>query len=187
MKFNIYRNIGLLLFLTLITTNLIAKSNNETAITEGETQLNDDGTKTIIVSGITFTWKIDGEYLYGTLESKYTGWIAIGINPKNMMQEADFVIGYVSDGVVNIRDDYGNWLTSHAADEELGGTNDVEAITGSENEDGTRFEFKRKIISTDEFDNTITLGVETPVIFATGKIDDYNSMHTVKGKGIIVF
>lgn len=187
MKLILYKNILLILIFTFNITDIYSKNSSESALNEGETILNNDGTKTISVKSISFTWKLDDDFLYGVLESSHTGWVAIGIGPKNMMEGADFIIGYVLNGTVYIRDDYGNWLTSHVSDKDLGGTNDIEIIGGSETDSSTRIEFKKRLNSTDVFDNVIEPGVETVVIFAAGINDDFYSMHTVKAKGVITF
>ncbi|RKX72564.1 MAG: hypothetical protein DRP49_08825, partial [Spirochaetes bacterium] len=77
------------------------------------------------VGDMLFSWRIENDYLEGELKSPGKGWVAIGFNPENLMQGADFVIGYVEDGNVYIRDDYGSWYTSHDSDISMNGSEDI--------------------------------------------------------------
>ena len=83
-----------------------------------------EGYQVVEVKGITFQWKTSDASLEGVLEAETDGWIAVGFDPSKGMQDANIIIGYVEDSTVFIRDDFGTWLTSHADDEELGGTKD---------------------------------------------------------------
>ncbi len=141
----------------------------------------------IEVAGILFSWRIENGYLEGELKSPGKGMAAVGFNPENLMQGADFVIGYVENGKVYIRDDFGSWYTSHDSDITLGGTKDVEILGGSENESGTTIQFRKPLSSEDINDHTFTIGEEIPVIFSYSDEDSFTGMHLDKGKAKITF
>ncbi len=180
----LFRKIYAIFILLLVfTVSVYSKNSNE----EINTDISSNTGNSITVKGIIFTWNIDGEYLYGTLISKNSGWVAIGIDPKNMMEEADFTIAYIDNDEVYIRDDYGSWLTSHASDIELGGTDDVEIISGIETNEGTTIKFRKKLNTGDEYDKTYAHGQEVVVLLAASNTDSFDAMHVIKGKGKIMF
>lgn len=143
--------------------------------------------QTITAGGVEFSWEIDGGYLEGTLKAPGEGWIAVGFNPENMMEGADFVIGYVSGDEVFIRDDYGSWLTSHDSDVSLGGSDDIIILGGIENRSGTEIRFRKSLEAVDEFDHEFIPGQEIPVIFAFSDKDSFTGMHRGRGKATIRF
>ncbi|RKX78764.1 MAG: hypothetical protein DRP60_05175 [Spirochaetes bacterium] len=141
----------------------------------------------IEVAGILFSWRIENGYLEGELKSPGKGWVAVGFNPENLMQGADFVIGYVEDGNVYVRDDYGSWYTSHDSDISMNGSEDIEVLGGGEDESGTTVQFRKPLSSEDANDHTFTIGEEIPVIFAYSNEDSFTGMHLKKGKTKIRF
>lgn len=137
--------------------------------------------------GILLRWKVRGRDLELYLEAPTDGWLAVGFNPSNGMQDANFIIGYVKDGEMFLRDDFGTWFSSHDSDESLGGTDDVTPVSGSEEEGVTALAFSIPLDSGDEHDGAITLGEPTTVLLAYGAKDDYRGMHRKKTKVSVVF
>lgn len=83
-------------------------------------------------ASVIFDWAVQGDTLFIKLSAPTTGWIAVGFEPARMMKDADIIIGAVSEGEVLIEDHFGLKPTSHIRDEEIGGTNDVTILGGSE-------------------------------------------------------
>lgn len=71
--------------------------------------------------GILLRWKVRGRDLELYLEAPTDGWVAVGFNPSNGMQDANLIIGYVKDEEMFLRDDFGTWFSSHDSDASLGG------------------------------------------------------------------
>lgn len=136
---------------------------------------------------IRLSWKVEGENLRITLSAETEGWIAVGFNPSNMMQDANFILAYVSEGELYLRDDFGTWMTSHKDDEGLGGSSDVTGISGDETRGVTTVEFFIPLDSGDEYDQPVVLNENTTVLLAYGKKDDFDSMHSYKSKRTVVF
>ncbi|MFP4364005.1 MAG: DOMON domain-containing protein [Spirochaetia bacterium] len=151
------------------------------AVTESE------GMREVTSGDVVFRWQITDEYLVAELQAPAAGWVAVGINPEQMMEGADFIIGYVEEGETFIQDEYGNGLTSHAPDTELGGTDNIEILEGLEAEGLTLIRFRRPLHSGDEYDHFIEQGSEVPVIFAYSDEDDYTSMHTHLSSVLLTF
>jgi hypothetical protein len=132
--------------------------------------------------GVTFQWKIEDGMLEGILTGNTEGWIAVGFNPTDMMEGANLVIGYVEDEEVYIRDDYGSWLTSHVSDESVGGSDDINIISGEEKNGTTSLRFSIPIDSGDEYDGTLNLGGKNTILLSYGGNDSFTSMHRGKTK-----
>lgn len=168
-------------FFGLILTGIINTSSNNDLI------VNSSAGNSVSAGGVDFRWEIREGYIYGTLHSAERGWVSVGFNPESMMQGADFVIAYVEQGEVFIRDDYGSWLTSHAPDIGSGGTDDAEIVSGFEDETGTTVKFRKPLVSTDDKDHDFVNGEEIPVIFAFSRNDGFKAMHAGRGKAYIKF
>ncbi len=134
------------------------------------------------VGDFRFDWLVEDSLssLRIKMKAPTTGWVAVGFDPTSFMNEANLLIGYVSGGTAYIRDDYGTGLITHDADTNLGGTDDVTMITGSESSGETTIEFRIPLDSGDQYDKVITEGTTYLIIFAYGAngSDDYTSQHT---------
>jgi hypothetical protein len=99
------------------------------------------------------------------------------------MRGANIIIGYVSGRQVIVEDHYGNRLTSHRPDLELGGSSDVTLLEGSENNGRTEISFRIPLNSGDEYDKPLSAGRETQIIFAWGDdgSDDVTTYHSGRG------
>jgi hypothetical protein len=159
----------------------------QTQMEDGAKPRKPEGFESISSAGVSFYWKIVGDNLEGILEAETTGWIAVGFDPSSMMKDANFIIGYVEDGEAYIRDDWGNGATSHKSDEDLGGSNNVEILGGSEANGKTTLRFRIPLDSGDSYDKPIEPGTTYTVLFAYGVSDDFRGMHRSRGKAQITF
>ncbi len=133
------------------------------------------------VSGFTLRWAtVSTTELSVELSAPTTGWIAVGFDPTQAMQNANILIGYVASGVPEIRDDFGIALTSHAADTTLGGTNDFAIDGGSESGGTTEIQFTIPLNSGDQYDRVLEPGNTYTVILARGfdGADNFTSPHS---------
>ncbi|MCK4516427.1 MAG: hypothetical protein KAU31_14290 [Spirochaetaceae bacterium] len=65
--------------------------------------------------------RILGAFLVLLMSAVTTGWIAAGFDPSRQMADANIIIGYVADGEVFLRDDFGTGNVRHGADVDNGG------------------------------------------------------------------
>ncbi|MCA1949767.1 MAG: DOMON domain-containing protein [Treponema sp.] len=135
-------------------------------------------------NGIKVSFTVQKDTVEVTMEAAVTGWIAIGINPSNMMKDADYKIAYVKDGVVYIRDDYGNGLVSHAEDTRLGGTSDILSYSGKEEKGYTSITFVIPRQTNDKNDRPLTPG-NHKILVAASDSDNFTSKHKVRGSFVI--
>lgn len=154
---------------------------------ESSSVTEEGGYKRVSISDSSIRWKIAGNRIEINLTAPTEGWIAIGFNPTRGMEDANFILGYVKEGKLFLRDDYGTWFSSHESDESLGGKNDVTAIGGKESDETTEISFSIPLDSGDEYDQVITPGEEHTVLFAYGRKDDFSSIHSFKTKLELTF
>ena len=139
-----------------------------------------EGYQSVTESGINFQWKVEGDALHIQVMAETTGWVAVGFDPSNMMQDANILIGYVADGKAFVRDDYGVGKVKHGPDTENGGTEDVSDISGKEEDGATTLSFSIPLDSGDSTDRPLTPGSKYKVIVAMGPDgkDDFGTYHT---------
>ncbi len=127
---------------------------------------------------MSFSWKIQQDQLFVKLVAEAKGWVGIGFNPTKKMQDANFIIGYVKNGKVEITDAFGVRPKEHINDSAMNGSNDITAVSGSEQGGTTTIEFAIPLNSGDSADRKIDTGDITTVLLAFGKgRDDFHSKH----------
>ncbi len=117
---------------------------------------------------ITFAWSIEGDSLHVKLTAKTTGWVGIGFNPTEGMKDANFILGYVKDGKVKLRDDYGSSLRKHSRDTKDGGQENYTNASGKEENGVTEIAFTIPLNSGDSKDSILKPDDETMVLLAYG-------------------
>ncbi len=123
---------------------------------------------------MTFAWTVNGPNLDIKIRAKTTGWVAVGFNPSNRMQDANIIIGYVTKDEVVISDDFGFRETGHRKDK----NNNITNQTGSEIAGVTTLEFTIPLNSGDPEDSVIQPDADTKIIFAYGAgRDNLRSRH----------
>lgn len=119
-------------------------------------------------SGVTFSWKVEGDTLHAKMSAKTKGWVAVGFNPVEKMEGANFILGYVKGDEVEVTDHFGNKKVNHDSDEKLGGTSDVTLVGGSEEGGTTTIEFTIPMDSGDKYDSALVADGDTVVLLAYG-------------------
>ena len=151
----------------------------------GPSEPDAEGYITVTAAGVTLKYRVDGDSLRCILSAQTTGWVAAGFDPSSRMKDANFIIGYVADGTVTVRDDWGTQVMSHQSDESLGGNANVRAIQGEETNGITEVEFIIPLDSGDAFDRTLSVGQSYPVLLARSGMDDINVQHSSRGQTTI--
>lgn len=128
--------------------------------------------KVFTVDDFTMSWSIDEGRMEITMEAPTTGWVSVGFEPSAAMKDANIIIGYVENGEVFLRDDWGDGHTSHRPDTELGGTSDVTTVSGHETDGVTSITFRIPLDSGDPYDTVLTEGATTRIILAYGRDGD---------------
>jgi len=136
--------------------------------------------------GFEVHWSNDLNYLRIGIVSPGTGYLAIGFDPDYRMRGADFVLAAVEDGRLLIRDDYGDGAVSHAADELLGGTDDILEAAGREEGGRTTVEFVIPLVTRDRYDKTLVPGETYSILVAYHETNDsFAVRHSRRGSGTI--
>ena len=112
--------------------------------------------------------------------------MAIGLDPDRRMQGANFIIGTVRSGRMDIRDDYGTGSLSHGSDIANGGTDDILDSAGRELNGQTTIEFIIPLDSGDRFDKPLEPGETYEVLIAYHNTsDNFSTRHSQRGSGEI--
>lgn len=117
---------------------------------------------------IAFAWNVEGDKLAVKLSAETEGWVGIGFNPVSGMKGANFILGYVKNGKVELDDDFGTDENSHKSDTKLDGTSDVTLVGGTEADGMTTIEFTIPLASADANDTKIDVNGDTTVLLAYG-------------------
>jgi hypothetical protein len=134
--------------------------------------------------GFEICWSNDDTYLRVGLVSPGTGYLAIGFDPEERMRGANIIIAAVTGGRLTIRDDYANGPVQHTADTALGGTNDIVAAAGIEQNGKTYLEFVIPLDSGDPMDKRLVPGETYDILIAFHETsDDFNTWHSRRGTG----
>ncbi len=136
--------------------------------------------------GFRVYWTNDTVVLRVGLFSPGTGYVAIGLDPDRRMQGANFIIGAVRNGQMEIRDDYGTGSVSHSSDIENGGADNILAAAGRELNGETTIEFIIPLDSGDRFDKPLKPGETYGILVSFHDTsDNFSTRHSQRGTGEI--
>lgn len=134
----------------------------------------------ITVEDITFNWSVDGNELRASVRGKTTGWVGAGFNPSAGMKDANFIIGYVKDGVATVRNDHGVSKTLHKSNEDLGGKEHVTNTSVEIKNDETEIRFTIPLKTDDRLDRPINVNGDTVVLLAYGRTTRISQQHAFR-------
>jgi hypothetical protein len=141
--------------------------------------------KTVTAGKYTMTYQVDGKNLVATVSCQTKGWVAVGFGPKNVMQDANFIIGTVINGKAVVTDEFGDGMFSHRPDTALGGKNDIIAGDCKQANGVTTLSFTIPLDSGDPKDVALVPGQKVKVIFSTGETNDTGKKHKTTAKTVI--
>lgn len=129
--------------------------------------------------GVSLTIRPENDSLEISISAPTTGWVSVGFEPSRVMKDADIYIGYVQDGEVLLRDDFGTGNTSHAPDTSLGGESSFTGLSGTETGGVTSITFTIPRNSGDSFDKVLTADGSYKVLLGYGPegSDDFTTYH----------
>jgi hypothetical protein len=163
----------------LVLSIQINRLNAQPADQDIEVTTNEENSNEISMDGFTLRWEVDSTDLHITMSAPTTGWISVGFDPTAGMKDANMIIGFVKDDSVFVRDDYGTSPTSHEADEQGDGTDDISNKAGSETDGRTEISFSIPLVSGDQRDRVLKTGETYTTLLAYGGngADDFTSYH----------
>jgi len=113
-------------------------------------------------TGMELWWRNGLAVLLAGVRAPGTGWAAVGFDPERRMQGADFVIGAVTNGELDIEDHHGHLPTGHRKDDHQ----DILAAGGEISDGEVTLQFVIPLHSGDPDDNTLVPGESYAVILA---------------------
>lgn len=132
--------------------------------------------------GFILDWETEADKLVVTLSAETTGWIAFGIGATSVMRDANIIMLWVDDemGIAMAEDHFGTGKFKHASDIDLGGSQDVQVLTGRQTEDTTEITFTIPLNSGDEYDTVLKRGEVYRLLLASNKSDKITWKHNRK-------
>ncbi|UUX91932.1 DOMON domain-containing protein [Methanoplanus endosymbiosus] len=145
-------------------------------ITEGEYKevfRSDDGK-------FEFYWRNDDEKLYAGMSGNSEGWVSVGFSPTSVMKDADIILGYIEDSVLNIHDMYSIGIYGpHPDDTDMGGEYSILSSGGMEKDGKTTVEFSRYLDTGDSYDSKLSKGTDVKFLWSVAERDDPEFKHNV--------
>jgi len=140
-----------------------------------------------VVDGLyTLFWTISGDTAWFGIQAATTGWVALGLDPEQMMQGADMVFAWVSGGTATVLDQYATGTFGpHSDDMTLGGTMDILSSAGTEQQGTTTIEYSRKRVTGDTYDKPVPVSGSLKILWAVGSLDTI-SPHARRGTATIM-
>ena len=134
-------------------------------------------------------WKVSGGVIRMAMVGRTSGWVAIGLQPTLMMQNADMIIGWVdSKGKPGILDCHApDPTTNHPPDTSFSppGTFDILEYGGTQSGGVTTMEFTRLLKTDDRYDNDIPQNGTLRFIWGLGPDDNIGNIHQKVGYGSV--
>jgi hypothetical protein len=98
------------------------------------------------------------------------------------MKDANFIIGYIKNGSIYVRDEYGTAPGAHLPDTKIGGKENVSEVSGYENDGRTEIRFTIPLDSGDSKDKKLMPGQRYLILLAFGTADSYSKIHTIEAE-----
>ena len=153
------------------------------ALESGTARKGDPGyTYRIAVDKIQFNWSVENKNLRVKLAARNPGWVGIGFNPTDGMKDANFILGYVKDGVAVISNQHGVSSTLHKKNEDIGGAGHVMNPSGMEKNGITEISFTIPLTTGGMLDRPIDLNGNTAVLLAYGESKNLAQLHSFRAK-----
>jgi hypothetical protein len=119
-------------------------------------------------------WRVEGRLIHMAISAQTEGWVALGLDPVVVMDNADMILGWVEEDrsahVMDARSLGPNG--PFVSDERTGGSDDILASAGVQRAGRTTIEFSRLLDTGDEMDASIRTGGGNRIIWAYGADDD---------------
>lgn len=134
---------------------------------------------TVEAKNMKFSYRVNGELLDCILEAPATGWISVGFDAEVKMKGANYIIGCIKKGKVEIFDHYGTSEYSHKSDASLGGKDNITNKNGKETKKNSTISFSIPLDSKDSFDKPIKKGKQI-ILLAYSNSDNIRSKHSFR-------
>jgi len=133
-------------------------------------------------------WRIEGRLIHMAISAQTEGWVAVGLDPVVVMDDADMILGWVEgDRSVHIMDAHSLGPNGpFIPDERTGGTDDILAYAGVERAGCTTIEFSRLLDTGDRSDAPINPGGGNKIVWAYASDDDITGKYERFGQSYLL-
>jgi hypothetical protein len=132
-------------------------------------------------------WRIETSTVAFAIQARTTGWVALGIGPGEIMDQADMIFCWVdSNGSAGAIDAFSTGLTGpHPPDTELGGADHILDYSVRESGGWTTAEFTRRLETGDPFDKPVPEQGPFDIVWAYSDHDDFVVPHIKAGRATL--
>ncbi len=124
-------------------------------------------------NGMTVEWQVEEEHLIVTMQAPTTGWVAIGLNPKNQLAGSSFLMGRVQKGQAEVVDYYTIKPGDVHPVTELGGQSAIGEVSGWEKDGATNITFEIPLDPGGKYHHQLNPGSEWFMHIAYSVDDDF--------------
>ena len=129
--------------------------------------------KELAVNGMNLRYEVIQDSIYAFLSAPTKGWMMIGFNSKNSVEDADFKFFNIESNVMNTSDRVNIGGRNYPPDEDLRGVNNIRVVSGQENSSGTAIHFVIPLKTKDRNDFQHYLNQSFWLILAYSEEDDF--------------
>lgn len=138
------------------------------------------GQQTLTIQGMTFTYRVDENVLYGSLQAETKGWVGVGFNAENSIVGSDlYLFNIVNDKASGV-DLYVKSAGNPLKDIELGGKSTFRILEATEGKKNTRVQFTIPLNSGDPYDFIHKVGEQYWIILAYSVADEFGHHSRVR-------
>tara|TARA_B110000046_G_C13020761_1_gene411030 strand:+ start:4011 stop:4502 length:492 start_codon:yes stop_codon:yes gene_type:complete len=122
---------------------------------------------------MTVSWKYKNERIHFEMAAPTKGWVTIGFNATQTMAGAYFIMGRVRNQKAEVVEHYTISSGNYKSITKLGGTAEVEDLTGSETDEQTTLQFSMPNTAKSKYSRNIAKGTEYIMTLAFSRDDDF--------------
>lgn len=129
--------------------------------------------QTVQVEQMSVNWRVVNDVIEFETSAPTLGWVALGFNATDDIENANLIMGAVVDGVARVEDRYVVAVGDHRQVEAIGGTNALMHASGEEQNGSTTIRFALPIKAVDDYHMHLQSGTEIYLIAAYSVDDDF--------------
>lgn len=136
--------------------------------------------KMITKNGITVSWYFVDTNIHFEMSAPTSGWVTIGFNELRGTKNAYLLMGHVVNGKANVVEHFTQSPGNYNSIEQLGGTLQVQNVSGQETNGTTTIEFTLPIGQSTTYQKELIEGKKYHVILAYSVDDDFQHHSIVR-------
>jgi len=129
--------------------------------------------KIVMKNGMTVSWYFDDKEIHFEMYAPTEGWIAFGLNEYSGIRNAYLLMGHIAKGEADIVEHYTQSPGNYRPIQDLGGSVQVQNVSGKEKNGNTFLRFSLPIGKATEYQKVLVEGKKYHMILAYSVDDDF--------------